>query len=97
MEFSGPEYWSGQPFPFPGDLPRDFVKNADLGQGLEFCISNKTSCDTNASSQMNKVMDFMGQETFCKGLYSKYFVALKEYLSHIFKNLTTDTYANLAA
>ena len=21
MEFSGPEYWSGQPFPSPGDLP----------------------------------------------------------------------------
>ena len=21
MEFSRPEYWSGQPFPFPGDLP----------------------------------------------------------------------------
>ena len=21
MEFSRPEYWSGYPFPFPGDLP----------------------------------------------------------------------------
>ena len=21
MEFSSPEYWSGQPFPSPGDLP----------------------------------------------------------------------------
>ena len=23
MEFSRPEYWSGKPFPSPGDLPRD--------------------------------------------------------------------------
>ena len=22
MEFSRPEYWSGQPFPSPGDLPK---------------------------------------------------------------------------
>ena len=27
MEFSGPEYWSGQPFPSPGDLPNPGIKS----------------------------------------------------------------------
>jgi len=26
MEFSRPEYWSGLPFPFPGDLPNPEIK-----------------------------------------------------------------------
>ena len=26
MEFSRPEYWSGQPFPSPGDLPNYSIK-----------------------------------------------------------------------
>ena len=26
MEFSRPEYWSGSPFPFPGDLPNPGIK-----------------------------------------------------------------------
>ena len=26
MEFSRPEYWSGQPFPSPGDLPKPGIK-----------------------------------------------------------------------
>ena len=26
MEFSRPEYWSGQPFPSPGDLPIPGIK-----------------------------------------------------------------------
>ena len=26
MEFSRPEYWSGYPFPFPGDLPNPGIK-----------------------------------------------------------------------
>ena len=26
MEFSGQEYWSGQPFPFPGDLPNPGIE-----------------------------------------------------------------------
>ena len=26
MEFSRPEYWSGQPFPSPGDLPNLGIK-----------------------------------------------------------------------
>ena len=26
LEFSRPEYWSGQPFPFPGDLPNPGIK-----------------------------------------------------------------------
>ena len=27
MEFSRPEYWSGQPFPSPGDLPNPGIKS----------------------------------------------------------------------
>ena len=27
MEFSRPEYWSGQPFPSPGDLPKAGIKS----------------------------------------------------------------------
>ena len=26
MEFSRPEYWSGQPFPSPGDFPNPGIK-----------------------------------------------------------------------
>jgi len=26
MEFSSPDYWSGQPFPSPGDLPNPGIK-----------------------------------------------------------------------
>ena len=26
MEFSRPEYWSGLPFPYPGDLPNPGIK-----------------------------------------------------------------------
>ena len=26
MEFSKPEYWSGQPFPSPGDIPNPGIK-----------------------------------------------------------------------
>jgi len=26
MEFSRPQYWSGQPFPSPGDLPNSGIK-----------------------------------------------------------------------
>ena len=27
MEFPRPEYWSGEPFPFPGDLPNTGIKS----------------------------------------------------------------------
>ena len=27
MEFSRPEYWSGEPFPSPGDLPNPGIKS----------------------------------------------------------------------
>ena len=28
MEFSKPEYWSGHPFPSPGDLPNPEIERA---------------------------------------------------------------------
>jgi len=31
LEFSRPEYWSGQPFPSPGDLPDPGIKPGSLG------------------------------------------------------------------
>ena len=30
IEFSGQEYWSGMPFPFPGDLPDPGTEPASL-------------------------------------------------------------------
>ena len=30
MEFSWPEYWSGWPFPSPGDLPNPGIEPRDL-------------------------------------------------------------------
>ena len=30
IEFSGQEYWSGLPFPTPGDLPKQGIKPASL-------------------------------------------------------------------
>ena len=30
MEFSRPEYWSGQPFPSPGDLPNPGIESRSL-------------------------------------------------------------------
>ena len=30
MEFSKPEYWSGEPFPSPGDLPNPGIKPRSL-------------------------------------------------------------------
>ena len=30
MEFSKPEYWSGQPFPSPGDLPNSGIQPGSL-------------------------------------------------------------------
>ena len=30
MEFSRPEYWSGYPFPSPGDLPKPEIKPGSL-------------------------------------------------------------------
>ena len=30
MEFSRPEYWSGKPFPFPGDLPNPGIQPRSL-------------------------------------------------------------------
>ena len=30
MEFSRPEYWSGEPFPSPGDLPNPGIEHRSL-------------------------------------------------------------------
>ena len=34
MGFSRQEYWSGLPFPFPGDLPNPGIKPASLSPAL---------------------------------------------------------------
>ena len=57
MEFSRPEYWSGEPFPSPGDLPKPGIERRSLslekvidcmmpiiphsGKGKTVCSSNK--------------------------------------------------------
>ena len=33
MAFSGPQYWSGQPIPSPGDLPDPGIKPGSPAQG----------------------------------------------------------------
>ena len=35
MEFSRPEYWSGQPFPSPGDLPNPGIEPRSRGLGAD--------------------------------------------------------------
>ena len=37
MEFSRPEYWSGWPFPFPGDLPNIGMEPRFSNPGLPHC------------------------------------------------------------
>jgi len=44
MEFSRPEYWSGQPFPSPGDLPNPGIKpRSPTLQVILYQLSHKGS------------------------------------------------------
>ena len=39
MEFSRQEYWSGLPFPSPGDFPNTGVKSGSLALQVDFLLS----------------------------------------------------------
>ena len=42
MEFSKQEYWSGLPFPFPGDLPDSGIESGSPALAGEFFTTNTT-------------------------------------------------------
>ena len=42
MEFSRPEYWSGQPFPSPGNLPNPGIKPRSLALQADFLPAKPT-------------------------------------------------------
>ena len=42
MEFSRPEYWSGQPFPSPGDLPNPGSEPGSPSLKVDFLLSKPT-------------------------------------------------------
>ena len=41
MEFSRPEYWSGLPFPSPGNLPNPGIKPASLALKVNVLLSHR--------------------------------------------------------
>ena len=44
MEFSRQEYWSGLPFPAPGDLPDPGIEPGSLAlQQILYCLSHQGS------------------------------------------------------
>ena len=45
MEFSRPEYWSGQPFPSPGDLPNPGIEPASAAKSLQLYPTLCSSVD----------------------------------------------------
>ena len=45
IEFSGQEYWSGLPFPTPGDLPHLGVEPMSLALAGRFFTAESPSCN----------------------------------------------------
>jgi len=43
MEFSRPEYWSGYPFPSPGDLPNPGIEPRSPALQADYQLSHKGS------------------------------------------------------
>ena len=43
MAFSGPEYWSGYPFPSPGDLPNPGIKPRSPALQVDFFLPTELS------------------------------------------------------
>ena len=50
MQFSRQEYWSGWPFPTPGDLPSPGIKPASLASAGEFFITTPPAAAAAAKS-----------------------------------------------
>ena len=47
MEFSRPEYWSGEPFPSPGDLPNPRIKPSSPALQADSILQEKKKQDSN--------------------------------------------------
>ena len=66
MEFSRPEYWSGQPFPSPGDLPNPGIKPGSLAFQADSsptelsgkCKATKLQYEINLKKNLNMTMFF---------------------------------------
>ena len=43
MEFSRPEYWSGWPFPYPGDLPNPGIKPGSVTLQVDSLLRHQGS------------------------------------------------------
>ena len=56
MEFSSQEYWSGLPFPFPGDLPNSGVQSMSPAlQGDSLLLSHQGSPNKYKSSALGDI------------------------------------------
>ena len=60
MEFSRPEYWSGQPFPFPGNLP-----NPEVEPRCPTCRADSIPAEPQGKSKNTGV----GSLSFLQGIF----------------------------
>ena len=68
MEFSRQEYWSGQPFPSPGDLPDPGIETKS--PALQALPSGPPEKSFNTHLGINKLQRYIIQH----GEYSQYFI-----------------------
>ena len=54
MEFSRPEYWGGQPFPSPGDLPNPGIEPRSPTLQVDSLLTEPQGNTQNSSSQVNQ-------------------------------------------
>ena len=54
MEFSRQEYWSGVPFPSPGDLPDSGIKPRSLALQADSLLSKPSGGPSLREEQLNK-------------------------------------------
>ena len=58
MEFSRAEYWSGQPFPSPGDLPNPGIElRSPALQGVLYQLGHKGSPDLSGQPQTHFLLE----------------------------------------
>ena len=83
MEFSRQEYWSGLPFPSPGDLPDPGIKSGPPALQADYLPSeppgkpNKTNkmMDTQVSKLLKKQVHKLSQGQLSV-TWAKYFIAM---------------------
>ena len=92
MEFSSQEYWSGLPFPTPGDLPITGIKPKLLhyGQILYYLCHQESSMDSYLKNQL-PLGRFISVHTF--SLYILFqFTFTHSLISHIHTHMHTHMY-----